>query len=143
MRKGGPPGGGAEPPPHPRPASVTPHPTHPSPAPTAVDTAPTLKPSLHDACPEATCAELGLGSRAHGSSTVCGETADAPVLGGASVGAKRRGQAWSSGCPGPSCGRTVTECIESTLAAQAVVRCCADAEGCILKPTAQPTALGR
>ena len=93
MRKGGPPGGGAEPPPHPRPASVTPHPTHPSPAPTAVDTAPTLQPSLHDACPEATCAELGLGSRAHGSSTVCGETVDAPVLGDASVGAKRRGQA--------------------------------------------------
>ena len=60
-----------------------------------------------------------------------------------SCGAKRRGQAWSSGCPGPSCGRTVTECLENTLADQAVVRCCADAEGCILKPTAQPTALGR
>ena len=35
-----------------------------------------------------------------------------------------------------------TECLENTLADQAVVRCCADAKGCTLKPTAQPTALG-
>ena len=42
-------------------------------------------------CP--TCTELGWHSRAHGSSAVCGETVDAPVLGGACFGAKRRGQA--------------------------------------------------
>ena len=42
-------------------------------------------------CP--TCTELGWHSRAYGSSAVCGETVDAPVLGGACVGAKRWGQA--------------------------------------------------
>jgi hypothetical protein len=42
-------------------------------------------------CP--TCTELGWHSRAYGSSAVCGETVDAPVLGGACFGAKRWGQA--------------------------------------------------
>ena len=42
-------------------------------------------------CP--TCTELGWHSRAYGSNAVCGETVDAPVLGGACFGAKRWGQA--------------------------------------------------
>ena len=42
-------------------------------------------------CP--TCTELGWHSRAYGSSAVCGETVDAPMLGGACFGAKRWGQA--------------------------------------------------
>ena len=42
-------------------------------------------------CP--TCTELGWHSRAYGSRAVCGETVDAPVLGGACFGAKRWGQA--------------------------------------------------
>ena len=42
-------------------------------------------------CP--TCTELGWHSRAYGSRAVCGETVDAPVLGGTCVGAKRWGQA--------------------------------------------------
>ena len=40
-----------------------------------------------------TCTELGWHSRAYGSRAVCGETVDAPVLGGACFGAKRWGQA--------------------------------------------------
>ena len=41
-------------------------------------------------CP--TCTELGWHSRAYGSRAVCGETVDAPVLGGTCVGAKRWGR---------------------------------------------------
>ena len=67
---------------------VTPH---PSPTPTEVGTVPTPQPSVHGACSEATCVELGWDSRADGSRAVCEETVDTPVLGGACVGAKRWG----------------------------------------------------
>ena len=81
------------PPPHPplAPATVAPSPTHPSPTPTAVNTAPNPQPGVHDACSEATRAELGCNSNVYGSRAVCGEMVDAPVLGGACVGVKRWG----------------------------------------------------
>ena len=71
--------------------TVAPSPTHPSPTPTAVNTAPNPQPGVHDACSEATRAELGCNSNVYGSRAVCGEMVDAPVLGGACVGVKRWG----------------------------------------------------